>query len=122
MIFDQQRLSKNYQQHIHTNDANWDNTNPWNVSLDDANGTETLANVDVTKESIVTTTTSMSTKDDKIWYNAHEECDSWHDVPETMDNYKEWDDPPIILKDTSNNNESQKEHMEPDFYIGECQT
>ena len=26
-----------------------------------------------------------------------------------MDNYQEWDDPPINLEDTSNNNESPKE-------------
>ena len=53
-------------------DAIWDNTNPCNIFLDDTSVTEVLANVDMTKESIVTTTTSMSTKDDEIWYNAHE--------------------------------------------------
>ena len=104
------------------NDVIWDSTNPCDVYLDNKNDTEALANVDVTKESIVTTTTFMSTKDDKIWYNANEECDSWHDVPETMDNYKEWDDPPIILKDTSIKHESSKEYIEPDFYIGKHQT
>mmetsp|Transcript_3771 Transcript_3771/g.4076 ORF Transcript_3771/g.4076 Transcript_3771/m.4076 type:complete len:179 (+) Transcript_3771:294-830(+) len=56
------------------NDAIWDNTNPCDVYLDNTSGTEALANVDVTKELIVTTRTSMSTKDDKIWCNAHEEC------------------------------------------------
>ena len=64
----------------------------------------------------------MSTEDDETWYNANEEYDSWQEVPETMDNYQEWDDPPIILEDTSKNNESPKEHIEPDFYICERQT
>ena len=49
------------------NDGIWDNTNSWNVTLDNTNGTEVLANVDVTKESIITTTASMVTEDDKIW-------------------------------------------------------
>ena len=53
-------------------DAIWDNTNPCNLSLDNTNDTAALANIDVSKELIVTTTTSVSTKDDKIWYNAHE--------------------------------------------------
>ena len=82
---------------------------------------EDLANMDVTKESFVTTTTTttMSTKDEEIiWYNANEEYDSWHEVPETMDNYQEWDDLPIILEDTNKNNESPDDHIEPYFYIG----
>ena len=33
----------------------------------------------------------MSTKDDKLWYNAHEEYDLWYNVPEIMNNYQEWD-------------------------------
>ena len=96
------------------NDAIWDNTHPWDVTLYDTSGAQAqaLVNVEVTKESIVTITTSISTKDKEIWYNAHEECDSWHNVPETMDNYKKWEDPPFILEDTSINNESPKEHIE----------
>ena len=38
-----------------------------------------------------------------------------------MDNYQEWNDPSIFLEDTSKN-ESTEEHIEPDFYIGECHT
>ena len=107
----------------HPNDDTiWDNTDPCNVSLDDTSGIEGLANVDVTKESVATTTTSMSTKDDKIWYNANKEYDSWHKVAKTMDNYQEWNDSPIIFKNTNKNNESTEEHIELDFYIGERQT
>ena len=58
----------------------------------------------------------------KIWYNAHEEYDVWHDVLETMDGYQEWDDPPTILEDTSSNYESPNEYIQPEFYIGDCQT
>ena len=76
----------------------------------------------MTKESGATTTTLMSTKDDKIWYNVNKEYDSWHKVPDTMDNYQTWDNSPIVLEDTSRNNESTKEHIEPDFYISERQT
>ena len=68
-------------------DVIWDNTDPCDVSLDDINGIEDPANMDVTKESVATTTTPMSTEDDKTWYNANEEYDSWHEVAETMDNY-----------------------------------
>ena len=49
---------------------------PCDISLDDTSGTEDPANVDVTKESVATTTTPMSTKDDETWYNANEEYDS----------------------------------------------
>ena len=73
------------------------------------------ASIDVTKESTVTTTISMSINDDKPWFDAHEEFDLWYDTPETMDNYQEWDDPPIILKDTSKSNESPKEYIDPDL-------
>ena len=105
-----------------TDDAIWDNTNPYDLFLEDINGTETAARIDFTKESIVTTTTSMSIKDDELWFNAHGESDSWCDVPETMDNYQEWDNTPNILGDTSIIDESPKEHIESDFYISECQT
>ena len=95
-------------------DINWDNTDPCDVSLDNASGTEDPANVDVTKKLVATTTTPMSTEDDKTWYNANEENDSWHEVLETMHNFQEWNDPPFILKDTSKN-KSTEEHIEPDF-------
>ena len=50
----------------HPNDnAIWDNIDPCDVPLDDTNGTEDLANVNVTKGSVATITTPMSTKDDK---------------------------------------------------------
>ena len=64
----------------------------------------------------------MSTKDDETWYNVNEGYDSQHTVAETIDNNQEWDDQPIILEDTSKNNESMEEHIEPDFYIGERHT
>ena len=105
-----------------TDDAIWDKTNPCEVSLDNIEGTETTANIDVIKESTVTTTTSMSTKGDELWFNAHEDSDSWYDAPETTDNYQEWDDPPNIIGDTTIINKSLDEHIEPDFYIGERQT
>ena len=35
-------------------DTIWDNTNPCDVSLDNMSGTEDLANIDGTKESIAT--------------------------------------------------------------------
>ena len=54
----------------------------------------------MTKESVATTTTTMSTEDDEIWYNANKEYGSWHEVAKTMDNYQEWEDPPTILKNT----------------------
>ena len=104
------------------NDAILDTTNPCEVSLDDTNGTEALANIDLTKESIATTTTPMSAIYNEIWYNAQEEWDSWHNILETMTGYQEWDDPPTILKDTSPNHESPKEHIGPDFYINNRQT
>ena len=64
----------------------------------------------------------MSTTSNKIWYDAHEEYDSWHDVLENMDGYQEWDDSPTILEDTSPNYESLKGYIEPDFYIRDRQT
>ena len=105
-----------------TDDAILDNTNPCDVSLDDIDGTETVASIDITKESTITTTTSMSTKDDELWFNAHEESDSWYDTPETMNKYKEWDNLPNILEETSIINESPNKHIQPDFYIGKRQT
>ena len=50
------------------------------------------------KKSVATTTTPMSIKDNKIWNNNNEEYDAWYKVAETMDNYQEWDNPPIILE------------------------
>ena len=43
----------------------------------------------MTKESVATTTSSMSTKDDDMWHDANEEYDSWDEVAETLDNYQE---------------------------------
>ena len=63
-------------------DAIWDNTNPCDVSLDNMNCTEALANIHGTIESITTTTTLMSSAYDKIWYNTNKECDLWHDILE----------------------------------------
>ena len=48
-------------------DAIWNNENPCNVSIDNTNGTEALANIHMTKESIATTTTPMSSVYNKIW-------------------------------------------------------
>ena len=103
-------------------DAIWDNTNPCDVSRDNVNGTEVLANIDVTEESITTKTTSISTIYNKVLYNAHTECDFWHDVLKTMDSYQAWDDPSTILEDVSPNYESPKEYIEPVFLICNCQT
>ena len=55
-----------------TDDAIWYNTNSCNVSFDSIDGAKTAASIDVTKESTVATTTSMSTKDDELWFNARE--------------------------------------------------
>ena len=103
-------------------DAIWDKITPCDVSLDNMSGTEALANIDGTKESIPTTITLTSSVYDKIWYDIHEECNSWHNILETMKGYQEWDNPPKILEDTSPNYESASEHIKPDFYIDDCQT
>ena len=79
------------------------------------NGTEALANIHGTKESIADITTLVSSVYNEIWYNVHEDCDLWHDVLETMNGYQEWDDSPIILEDTSPSYESLSEHIEPGF-------
>ena len=47
-------------------DAVWDNTNPWDISLEDINGTEALVNIHGIKESITSTTTLMSSVYNKI--------------------------------------------------------
>ena len=47
-------------------------------------------NSNATQDSVTTTTTSMSIENDKTWYDANEEYNSWHDAKETMDNYQEW--------------------------------
>ena len=104
------------------NDVIWDNTKPCNVSLDNMSGTEDLVNINGIKESISTTTTLTSNVYDKIWYNTHKECDLWYNVPETMDNYQEWDNLPNVLKDTSLNYESASDHIKSDFYISDHQT
>ena len=100
----------------------WNNTNPCDVSLEDMSGIENLVNIDGTKESITTTTTLTSSVYDKIWYNTHEECDLQYNVPETMNNYQEWDDPLNILEDTSHNYEFASDHIKQDFYIDNRQT
>ena len=86
-------------------------THPCDVSLDNTSDTKSQASIDVTKESVktmttpisikfdnninmaqdsaATMTTLMSTENDKIWYHANEEYDSWHDVAKTMNNYQE---------------------------------
>ena len=98
-------------------DAIWDYINSYNVSLDNMNGTEALANIDGTKESIATSTTLTSSVYDEIWYNTHEEYDSWHDILETINVYQEWDDPPNILEDTSPNYESASKHINQIFIL-----
>ena len=52
----------------------------------------------------------------------HGECDSWHNVLETINSYQEWEDTPNIIEDTSPNYESASDHIKPDSYIGNCQT
>ena len=64
----------------------------------------------------------MSHDNDETWFDAYEEFDLWHNTPETMDNYKEWDKPPNILEDIGVINESMNEHIKPDFYISERQS
>ena len=59
----------------------------------------------------------MSTKNNKIWYNANKEYDSWYKVVATMDNYQEWDDPPIILEETSKKMSFQKNILNPSFIL-----
>ena len=104
-----------------TDDAIWDNNKPCNSSLEDIDGTETAASIDFTKESIVTMTVFMSTEDDELWSNVHEESNLLYNVPETMDNYQEWDNSPNILQDTSIISQSPKEHIKLDFSIGKRQ-
>ena len=57
----------------------------------------------------------MSSIYNELWYNAHEECDLWHNVLETKNGYQELDDSPNILEDTSPNFETPSEHIRPDF-------
>ena len=64
----------------------------------------------------------MPIEDDEPWFDAHDEFDLCYNTPETMDDYKEWDNSPNILKDTSIINESPNKHIEPDLYTGERQT
>ena len=104
-----------------TDDTIFDNTNPCDVSLEGIYDTETAATIDFIQEPIITTTTSMSTKNDKPWFNAHKESDWWYNFPETMDSYQEWEDPLNILRDTSIISESPKGHIKPDFYIAKRQ-
>ena len=58
---------------------------------------------------------------DKTCYDANEEYDSWNKVVETMNNYQEWDDLPIVLVDTDKNKPIH-EHIEPDFHDGKHPT
>ena len=93
-------------------DSIWNNTDPCDVSLDNASDTKSPVSIDVTKEPVKTTTTPMSmsieidnninaaqnsaastttlisTETDKTSYNANEEYNSWHNAVETMDNYQ----------------------------------
>merc|ERR1712238_523568 len=45
---------------------------------------------------------------DEIWYDTHEGCDSWYDVPETMNGYQEWDDP---ASDNNTKDEDKEERQ-----------
>ena len=81
------------------NDSVWNNTDPYDMSLDDTSDTKGLVSIDVTKEPVKTTTTPMSmsieidnninaaqdsaattttlisTETDKTWYDANKEYD-----------------------------------------------
>ena len=78
-------------------------------------------NMNVAQDSITARTLPMLIKDDKTWYDANEEYDSWYRVAETMNNYQEWGDPPIVLKDTDKTKPID-EHIKPDFYYGKHPT
>ena len=43
----------------------------------------------------------MSNEDDNPWFDTHEEFDLWYNTSETMDDYKEWDEPPNFLEVTT---------------------
>ena len=58
-----------------TDDAIWGNINPCDISFDNTDGAEITASFEVTEESTVKTAMSMSIKDDKPWFDAHEEFD-----------------------------------------------
>ena len=105
-----------------TEEAILDNTNPCNISFDIIDGAEIAASIKVTKESTTTTTIFMSIEDDEPWFDAHDQFYSWYNTPEIMDNYKEWDNPPNILGNTSITSESLNKHIKPDFYISKRQT
>ena len=64
----------------------------------------------------------MSHNDDKPWFDAHKDFDSWHNTSETIDNYNKWNKPPNICDVIDMNNKSTNEHIEPDLYIGNRQT
>ena len=77
--------------------------------------------INVAQDSVTTTTTSMSIKDDKTWYDASKEYDLWHEVTETMDNYQEWVDLPTVLR-CMDKTEPINEHIQPDFHDSEHHT
>ena len=78
-------------------DVSLDNTSD---SEEPVNSTMTATSIGIennskaTHDSVATTTAIMSEENNKTWYNAKEECDSWHNTTETMDNYQEWINPP----------------------------
>ena len=59
----------------------------------------------------------MSEENNKTWYDANEECDSWHNAAETMDNYKEWINQPTLVGDTNITNPII-EHIDPCVHQG----
>ena len=73
-------------------------------------------------QELLPVTISMTHDDDKSWFDAHKDFDSWCNTSETIDNYKEWYKLPNIHKDIGINNESTNKHIEPDLYISKSQT
>ena len=103
-------------------DSIWNNTDPYDISLDNTSDTKGPVSIDVTEEpvkatttpmsieignntnlasdSVTTTTTPMLIENDETWYDANKEYHLWYNTVETMDNYQEWVDPPTVLGDT----------------------
>ena len=107
------------------------NTNPYDVSLDNTsdseepvNSTMTTTSIGIennskaTQDSIAITITIMSGENNKTRYNTNEEYDSWHNAPDTMDNYQEWINPPTVVG-AINMTDPIIEHIDPHIHQGD---
>ena len=52
----------------------------------------------------------------------YKDDESWFDALESLDNYKQWSEPPNTDSVDGITNESTNKYIEPDFYIGKRQS